>query len=509
MTRISYKLLCCWIVVLAPLSPACAEDNLVAGPANGGFENSPLSWKTVAGSASLSRNSYRGSNACLLVGGPDGAGVNSAPFKVFEGRTYKLTSLVKQTAGTGHYKVTITWRDPAGKILRYDNDWKGINRPSQYTSHKGSFLAPENATTAVIMLGVAKETDVLFDDVVLELKNNAYQIWACPDFRYDANNFFSPNSPWKNAAKQIDVFKLHIRELQDNDPLRNWKLNVSQMVKYLKDNDIALGLEAAGTMGGANCGGDTGQKSALAERSRIDRIYGAGGTVKYLMLDGSISRTIRGGRLKDDGGASGNCGYTLSQSVGHLVAYMKVIHSKYPKIKIGLGVNYDHWGFQGYKAFFGNKVENYTRGSHYRYNQVLDALLPAVAKAGEKIHFIHVDNPCRPYYVAAKSPFGGANLDQKGRLRSIQSYCASRKIDFGVMYNTQDARSNRAFFNETINMLESHVANGIQPKHLTVESWYANMPSEYLPDTKLYTFMNLVNQFGGVAARQRPGRHAR
>jgi hypothetical protein len=83
------------------------------------------------------------------------------------GRTYELTSWVKQTAGDGRYKVTIDWLG-AGGHLAYDNDWLGTNRPAAFSPHGGRFTAPPGAQAAVIILGVQPGARCVFDSIALK-----------------------------------------------------------------------------------------------------------------------------------------------------------------------------------------------------------------------------------------------------------------------------------------------------------------------------------------------------
>jgi hypothetical protein len=465
-------------------------------PPNGGFESDLTSWTETGGTVYVSSDAHHGSKAASLNGGASGAGLNSSAFTVYEGRRYWLSSQVKQTSGTGQYKVTIAWRNEAGSVFQYDNDWAGSDQPAEFTFHGGEFLAPETAVSAVIILGVQADTTCVFDDIGLELLDEQYEIWVTPDFRYDNNDFFVPNAAWTNARNVTKVFKFHIREFNDSDPLRDWIMDVDQMVTYVNTHDLLISLETAGTHGGDTCtaANGTGYASAMGTLGVVNRIVSAGGQVDSIMMDGPISRIIDGGRQPGDGGGAGDCDFTLQESVDQVVAYMQTIHASYPDIRIGLGVNFDHWEVRGYECFFGTDIANYSRGSGWDYNEVLNVLLPAVANAGEKIEFIIIDNPYEPYYKATHAPanFGGAALDQISRLRVMQSYCAVRGIPLGFMYNTADGTSDQNFHQETMAQLAEHEQIGVQFQIINPESWYDDMPVNYLPDTTPYTFMNLV-----------------
>lgn len=315
------------------------------------------------------------------------------------------------------------------------------------------------------------------------------ELWICPDYRYNANELFGSDAAWPTAQKATQVYTLYIRELDDNDPERTWRLEVPRMVGFLRERGMALAIEAAGLYGEQVP--DTGARSAATELGMINRIYAAGGKVDYLLLDGPISRVLKGARAPGDGGASANPGYTLRQSVGHLMVYLKTIYAAHPEIKIGLGVNYDWWDFEGYRAFWGTK--SYTAGSGYKYNQILDAVLAACATNNVAIHFVHADNPY-DLFIKKISDFGGAPLDQSGKMRALQAYCAQHGLDFGVMYNTQNS-PDQPFYRDTLELLSLHRNAGILADQPTIQSWYNKVPANYLPDTGQNTFMRLVADF--------------
>ncbi len=137
---------------------------------NGGFESNWTAWPVKVGNYSLSTTRRSGSYSCKLAGQASAeSGVNSNSYAVSGGSSYLLTSYVLYQSGSGNYKVTIAWLNASGGVIRYDNDWKGTNKPSSFTYHGGTFTAPTNAVSAVILLGVSAGTTFLFDDVALQL----------------------------------------------------------------------------------------------------------------------------------------------------------------------------------------------------------------------------------------------------------------------------------------------------------------------------------------------------
>jgi hypothetical protein len=137
--------------------------------ANGDFEGGLLHWAPgPASHVRLAEDAHGGTGALELdaTGRGDEVQCTSRPMLVEPGRTYELSSWVKQTVGEGSYKVTIDWVGAGGHIA-YDNDWQGTDRPTDYTLHGGRFMAPDGARAAVIILGVKPGSRCLFDDIEL------------------------------------------------------------------------------------------------------------------------------------------------------------------------------------------------------------------------------------------------------------------------------------------------------------------------------------------------------
>ncbi|MEI6517040.1 MAG: hypothetical protein WCO77_13800, partial [bacterium] len=336
----------------------------------------------------------------------------------------------------------------------------------------------------------------------------------CPDFRADVKPLFYEKAPWEETKKALSVFKLHIRMLNDSDEMpaapgqeawkKDWKLNVPQMVQSLARDNIQLEIEAAGLYGAHT--NETGRKSAEGELALIERIYQAGGKVSYLMLDGPISRVIKGGRSKGVGGAEGTLNYNLEESVHHLVVYIQTVHARHPEIEIGLGVNFGWWDFQGQPSFMGT---NSFSQSGYEYNQVLDAVLAALEKAGEKITFIEADSPW-DYMVVDKSPYHNKPVNETAKLLALEAYCKKKGLKFGYMINSE-ARTTKdepEFYNQTLDMLRRyHSARG-RPDYYVVESWHA-FTRTLLPEDQAFSFTRLTRDFNrhlqGMDATERKG----
>ena len=157
------KLVVCTLLVLTAFNAYGAD------PDNGGFEDGLTGWPEGQAGVSLSSNAHGGTNALSLAADTNTVQVSSPLFAVTPHASYRLTSFVKQTRGEGDYQVTIAWLTAQEKVVGYDNDWFGQDKPREYTRHGTIYTAPLEARRCRILLGVAPGVACLFDDVALEL----------------------------------------------------------------------------------------------------------------------------------------------------------------------------------------------------------------------------------------------------------------------------------------------------------------------------------------------------
>ena len=483
-------------------------------PKNSGFEDGLNAWKIADGTVSLTKDARNGLEACRIESdGKTSGHASSVSFPVKAHGIYRLSSYVRQIEGTSAYKVVIAWLDQERNVIHYDNDWAGYNWPfERYTLHGGDFTAPPHARYAELIIGVGPNSVCLFDDVQLMctgmsaptpvLTPKPYKIQMSPDFRINPNPLFADDVLWQDSKSAIDTFKISIRELfasdRHEDWIRDWHLDIPQMVKSLQAGNIDLAIEC-----GAIDNYKTGLDTAKAELSLFDRIYAAGGEIESLMLDGPISRIIKGGRLKGQGGSGdGNLGYTLEESVRHLVDYIQHVHKKYPDIEIGLGVNFDWWDFQGYAAFMGK--HSYTEGSGCEYDEVANAVITALDAVGDRICFIHVDNPFN-YYTQELSPYTSDAIDDPGKILAMEKYCREKRLQFGLIYNSEAPNTEGAqeFHEDSMRMLQMHRTMGGFPDEFIVQSWHT-FPEELFPDNEPYSFKWWMLLHAVTAKKPRP-----
>lgn len=161
--------------------PVSGLPNLVA---NGGFEEGTSGWRVTIGpygqdedrwqaaagvAEVVSRDAFAGER-CLWLNASrqeNEVDVSGDRFPVEGSGVYLLSSRVRQLGGDGPYKVVIDWMDADGKHISYSNDWRGHDRPGSYAQHGGVFTAPGNAAQALVLVGVQKGVECLFDEIRL------------------------------------------------------------------------------------------------------------------------------------------------------------------------------------------------------------------------------------------------------------------------------------------------------------------------------------------------------
>ncbi len=169
------------LVALLITLPCWAQDDLVV---NGGFEDGTEGWHFVLGGygqvgadwgkagarAEIAAEPVHAGEAALVLDATaldHEVDLHSDPMQVVPGHGYRLTSFVRELAGTANYKVTIDWRNAEGEHLAYENDWRGNDHPEAFKRHGGIFVSPEDVGEAVIILGTGTGGKFAFDDISL------------------------------------------------------------------------------------------------------------------------------------------------------------------------------------------------------------------------------------------------------------------------------------------------------------------------------------------------------
>lgn len=150
----------------SPVASATRSANLVI---NGGFEGGLNKWElSHPEKVSIVHPGYKSDSAlCFDATNIDyWPAVTSARMRVEE-KPYRLSSFVKQISGAGRYGVTPIWLNQKGEVIGFDNDWQGLNQPTEFSEHGGVFTPPLGVYYAQIVIHVDPGVKCIFDDVSL------------------------------------------------------------------------------------------------------------------------------------------------------------------------------------------------------------------------------------------------------------------------------------------------------------------------------------------------------
>ncbi|HVS80925.1 MAG TPA: hypothetical protein VHE60_04265, partial [Pyrinomonadaceae bacterium] len=197
----------------------------------------------------------------------------------------------------------------------------------------------------------------------------------------------------------------------------------------------------------------------------------------WFSMDGPLSRIIANGR-------EGNCGFTLQQAVEAVVAYMQVFHSVHPAVRLGLITNFPNWHY--------GSIPSYWSTDYGDFQVAFETLLAAVDAAGEKLWFVHADNPYD--FATGQQPSDTlsdpTHVDWIQRILDLEAQVRSHGLRFGLIYNSEmgaDA-SDQRYLEDTLAYIKLYRQRGGDPDEAIIESWY-DRPSAILPESQPFTFM--------------------
>ena len=342
--------------------------------------------------------------------------------------------------------------------------------------------------------------------------------WICPNDHLlisipsvpdsqDLNYLFSNEDQWKNVLSKINVFQFYLGSLFDNLHTEKHDFvqvstneTIQKAVQVLKKYNIDIAVEGGALFGFDDCGALEGEKAAQTELTFIKRIYDAGGSVSYLSMDDPIDRLHNSTRKM----LNTICNFDLNTVIREIVDYMKAIHAERPEIKIGIIFNFPariYNGVPAYPLFIYNDID---------YKIVLDGLIKAVDRAGEKLYFVHADNP---FDMATGIAFTDvwcsittsdathypSQTDWIKRILDLEQQTESYGLAFGLIYNSQrggghscDSSSDKLFYDDVMTYLDLYKERGGSPQNYVIQSWYKR-PYVLAPETQPYSFMYLIN----------------
>jgi hypothetical protein len=396
------------------------------------------------------------------------------------------------TGGQGQLELTYVRPGDSVRVWNYGN----VSDGPVYASL--SFLQPQSEYSYVLRVINMFGRDSITGSFITEREEDynlrgKKELWFTPSpFAPDINGLFVDNgAPWN--LNRVKNRGFHVREDQIIPTDHNFsQIDVRAMIFELTKRRMHLSMEASGLVPGETASVVSVAGASVKRAFQVlDKIYSQGGKLDYLSPDCTIKRVT--GILPNS-----TAQLTMEQAFDAVALYFTGIHQKYPGIAIGYLVNLPNWHFE-YKGtmHFGTAGGSYTTKSGYTFDRVLTEISKRLAPLGEKIAFVEVDNPYKPYYKATSvGSLPGIPLDNPAMLTAVEEYCHENNMAYGLIFNSAagGGASSQSYYNETMQFLEDYLQDHGIPDFLTVESWY-KYPDRTLPADEPYSFMYLLHDF--------------
>jgi hypothetical protein len=188
----------------------------------------------------------------------------------------------------------------------------------------------------------------------------------------------------------------------------------------------------------------------MGEAAIIDRIQAAGGTVRFLTMQSTLSKTEGG-----NADTLNRCSpYPLKRRIKDIIRYMQFMQGRYPHIQFGI------------------TDSDATKGNDYQKS--LRALRSALGRKGLRLDYLFLDN-------AAKFLENGTTEELKGFERFVEG---NLKMRFGLVYTADKGRvtSNGAYKAAVLRYFNQYANAGGSPSYYLVTSWFRH-PESFLPES--------------------------
>lgn len=336
------------------------------------------------------------------------------------------------------------------------------NSPEQIATKSAPAWTPTpipTSTKALLPLAptpnLSQRPLVFFGPMELVLDSTHRQVPSAEDFM----DLFTPNAPWAEAARHVQVFNLN-GSWVDVAP---WTIHASdaqlkQVIDDLNRRGIAIGVEV-GPFDPISCGKDVesfggGFPSA---QSIIERIQSMGGMVRYVSLD----EPFMFASLYQGQNA---CRWTPEETAKTLGDFVNQVISAYPQVEIAdIEPLLNLQDVEGLKAW----IETYRKVN------------------GSYLASFHLDiNYSLPGWPQAA--------------KELETYVHQRGIAFGIYYtgNSNDTTDQVWLTNAGQRVKQYEDQTGGEPDHVLFQSWHEH-PHRLLPETGPDTFTQLINQYFG------------
>jgi F5/8 type C domain len=263
---------------------------------------------------------------------------------------------------------------------------------------------------------------------------------------------FKPDSPWKEAASHIQVFKLYgewVAYHASDAELR-------QVVQDLEQRRLALAVEAGPLNASSSCGEGVESFAGVEEGLRIaQRIKQAGGTLHLIALD----EPYFFGHFYD---GPHTCRWTdqyIAQQVGKYIQAMRTV---FPDVRVG-------------------DTEPLADGAGAAQYQAWIVAFQAVN--GYNLDFLHLD-------VDWNKP----NWPQQ--VKAIEEFGKVRGVPVGLIYtgNWLDANDEAWISIAGERVKQYEIATEGKLEHVLFQSWH-DKPDRVLPESDPYTFTGFIRNY--------------
>ncbi len=372
---------------------------------------------------------------------------------------------------TLQFKATGGYADGGTKDLTQSADWSSSNElmATIDTSGLGHPLATGGVTISAAQGGVTGSTLL-----AVTPDASARLVWFTPDFgSTDMLTLFSHPEEWPNARARVQIFKFYTQELLPPPYTcgtlcgQNTEPNLATAGPFSKLNEwgLNIGIESFAL----KSWGCTADITSNIAKAAIQAVQSNSGVVSYMAMD----EPFVGGQQVVNGQS---CNYTMQQSATQTAQFVKLMRAFNPTLQIG--------DIEPYPSFSEPQLESW---------------ITALEADGVTLPFFHLD--------VDRDAVAAFGTNVTADLQLLSSFCMSRGIAFGVIFNGPDASSDQQYYDTTMQWIQTVKSSIGMPQHSIFQSWFnvggvydipINLPEN---DPTIFSHTRLIND--GLAALSR------
>ena len=269
-------------------------------------------------------------------------------------------------------------------------------------------------------------------------------------------DLFQPDSPWQTVTNNTNVFFIDAGAFDAGTDAQ-----LQQLISYLKQHGIKLGIGAGPLTPSATCGSGVEGFQGPRWASWSDRIQSFGGTIDVVAFDEPyfFAHTYDGPQA---------CHWSNAQIAQALDQFMKTMRVRFPNIVF----------WDGEPNFTGTNTDtNANEAWLAAFEQTTGYPMPG---------FIVEFDAGSSRDIAAEMP----------DLKALESYAKQNGSLFGVLYDspTSGQTSAQWFAEASQDVVTYELKNGGNPDIVLFVSW-VDQPAQALPETTPWTFSNFAYRY--------------